>query len=72
MWNVNHAEGTAVGPSVPVTADGALIATLTALWDDESGVRVSVDWQATDDLSRDEARVLADGLRQMAETPAPV
>jgi hypothetical protein len=70
MWRMG-AEGTAVGPSVPVTADGALVATLTALWDDESGVRVSVDWQATDDLTADAARALANAVGQMADLPKP-
>lgn len=60
MWTVNRAEGTAVGLSVPVAVGDNLLAMLTALWDDETGARVSVDWQATDDLSDGASRALAD------------
>lgn len=70
MWNVNRVEGTAVGPSEVVAVGGNLYAVLGALWDDESGVRVSVDLP-TDDLSADDARALADALRRMADTPPP-
>ena len=59
------------GPSVPVAAGDVLVATQTMLRDDETGVRVSVDWQGTDHLSRDEARGLADAQRQVADLPGP-
>ncbi len=58
---------TAIGPVVPVTAEGQLIATLTALWSDVDGVRVSLDYQdGLEDLSGLQARALADTLQEVA------
>jgi hypothetical protein len=71
-WCVQAAEGTAVGPSVPVVASGAVFAVLTALWSDSDGVRVSIDWQAgTDDMSAAQALALAEALRMVAGVSGP-
>ena len=71
-WTVDAGEGTAVGPSVPVTADGAVFAVLTAIWSTEDGVRVSIDWQASpDDMSAAQALALAEALRIVAGIPGP-
>lgn len=74
-WDLDHTGETATGPTIAVAADGALVATLTALWDDVEGVRVSVDWQAyLGDLSAAQARSLAAALVELAavEPPAAV
>jgi hypothetical protein len=72
VWRVQAAEGTAVGPSVPVTADDDVFAVLTALWDDSDGVRVSIDWQASpDDMSAAQALALAEALHMVAGIPGP-
>ena len=71
MWHMNMTEGTATGTSRPVTVDGALLAVLTPLWDDEAGVRVSVDWQSGDALSANEARAFAVALVEAVAVGAP-
>lgn len=73
MWALNAAEGTAVGPTVPVTADGTVCAIVTAIWSDVDGVRLSIDWQRSpDDMSAAEALALADVLRSLASIDAPL
>ena len=71
-WTVNAAEGTAVGPSVPVVENGAVFAVLTALWDDSDGVRVSIDWHGSpDDMTAVQALALAEALRMVSATVGP-
>ena len=57
---------------MPVAAAGRMFAILTALWDDETGVHVSVDWHASpDDMSAEQALALAEALRSVAALNAP-
>jgi hypothetical protein len=71
-WDYDLTGETATGPTVVVAANGALVATLTPLWDDVGGVRVSIDWQAAlDDLSTIEARALAAALVELADVEKP-
>jgi hypothetical protein len=71
-WRVNTDEGTGVGASLPVTADGDLIAVLTPIWSDAEGLRLSIDWnKSPDDMSADEALSLAEALRMIATTQGP-
>ena len=82
-WTFTEDGQTAVGAEVPVIADGDLFATVSPIWSDVDGVRVSIDWQhvpggeisfgvsALGDMSPDAARALADVLRQVAGTPPP-
>ena len=72
VWTVNAAEGTAVGMSIPVTADGDVFAVLTPIWSTADGVRVSIDWQASpDDMPAAQALALAEALRMVAGVPGP-
>jgi len=65
-------DGTSIGPTVPVFAEGVLIASVTALWGDEEGVRVSVDYQdGLEDLSGAQALALAGALREVAAMEPP-
>lgn len=41
-WDINEAEGTAVGPTLPVHSGGTIV-TLTALWSDTEGIGVTID-----------------------------
>jgi len=78
-WTPGGIEGTAVGAPVPVIADGELFATVSAIWSDEDGVRVSVDWQrelvdgvtVLGDLSIVQARSLAEVLHTVAAVEPP-
>lgn len=71
MWTFDDTRETATGPTTPVLADGELIASVTPLWADDSGVRVSVDWQAgLDDLSASQACALAAALLRAADPEA--
>lgn len=71
-WEPDLTGETATGPSVAVAADGALVAVASALWDDVSGVRVSINWQdGLDDLSASQARTLAAALHQLADVEPP-
>ncbi|GAB6857633.1 hypothetical protein [Microbacterium xylanilyticum] len=72
-WTLDVSGETAIGPVVPVTAEGQLIATLTALWSDVDGVRVSLDYQdGLEDLSGLQARALADTLQEVAGMQPPL
>jgi hypothetical protein len=72
QWEIDAVQGTAVGPTFQVAVAGDVVAVVRALWDDETGVRVSVDWQGyLGDLSPAQARALADALRQAAELEGP-
>ena len=71
-WALDLIGETATGPTVAVAADGALVAVCAALWDDENGVRVAVDWHADlDDLSAAQALALASALAELASIDAP-
>jgi len=77
-WTPGGIDGTAVGSPLPVVADGDLFATVSPIWSDEDGVRVSIDWQkdpvigtALSDMSIHQARALADVLTHLADTPPP-
>ncbi|MGN6199124.1 hypothetical protein [Humibacter sp.] len=72
-WELHQTGETATGPTLAVAADGALVAMTTALWDDDSGVRVSVDWSTDlDDLSVPQALALASALVELAALQPPV
>jgi hypothetical protein len=72
VWRVQAGEGTAVGPTVPVTSGGDVFAVLTAIWSTVDGVRVSIDWRGSpDDMTADQALALAKALRMVASVPGP-
>ncbi|MQW74833.1 hypothetical protein GHK92_03020 [Nocardioides sp. dk4132] len=78
-WTMHPSGETAVGAPVPVIGDGDIFATLSPIWSDEDGVRVSIDWArdiyagitALEDLSSGQALALADALREAASTSPP-
>jgi hypothetical protein len=71
-WEFDLTRETAMGPTVAVAPDGALVAVCAALWDDVGGVRVSVEWHADlDDLSASEALALASALADLAVMQSP-
>ncbi|WP_460529330.1 hypothetical protein [Humibacter ginsengiterrae] len=70
IWDEEPTEGTAAGQPVVVVADGVLVAALTPLWDDETGIRGSLDWLA-DDLSESGLRALAAALAELADAAPP-
>jgi len=70
-WDFDS-EGCAVGPVVPVMAEGVLIATLSTLWDDVEGLQVHLaDDGSLDALSGAQALALADALREVAGIEPP-
>lgn len=64
MWEAGS-QGTATGPSIIVGGTEVI-----AYWSDDDGVRFDIAGKA-EDLTADELRVIADAMRQMADTPAP-
>jgi hypothetical protein len=72
QWEMDAVQGTAVGPTFQVAVEGDVVAVVRTLWDDETGVSVSVDWQGfLGDLSPTQARSLAEALRQAADVEGP-
>lgn len=63
-----------------VVADGDVLATVSGIWSDVDGVRVSIDWAADvfngitalEDMSAAQATALADVLRGVAGMSPPV
>lgn len=71
MWNVNEAEGTAVGAVHPVVIGGRLVASVTPIWDNERGVALSIDMADIDDISSADAHAFAASLHELADMPGP-
>lgn len=42
-WDINHEEGTAVGPSVMFEGTLGVTITATALWSDEDGIGIALE-----------------------------
>lgn len=71
-WTMDRTGETAVGPTLPVVADGQLVTVLAALWSDVDGVRVQMADDATlDNLSGAQARALAQALVEAASLEPP-
>lgn len=65
-------DGTSTGPTVPVLAEGQLIATLSALRDDVEGLQVHLaDDGRLDALSGAQSLALAEALREVAGLQPP-
>lgn len=79
LWTLHPSGETAVAMPVPVIADGELFAEVQAIWSDEDGVRVAINWTTEvfdritrlEDLSGAQAHALSDALREAANVPGP-